>query len=136
MSKNIHPRFCLNDMTQSVSLIKGITFEQAFLLMAAVRNNMLKPWSCWSGFYMHLEMNEDQSRGCGLRYDDLKITSDFENMNMGCVGAKNMPSTPAERMQLCRDNLAAGRCKCETMRNTFGAVLFPQHYVNLKQRQK
>ena len=39
-----------------------------------------------------------------------------------------------EKTQSCFNNLQCGKCKDEFVRRTVGAVLFPQHYANEKQK--
>ena len=136
VSKNIHPKFHVSNSNDFVSVRNGITFEQAFLLLSAMRNNMMTPNSCWGEFRLDMDFHENQDRYGALRFDDLRMSSDFQDMKMCCACPTDKIDTPSDKMMLCRDKLAAGECKDEFMRKTMGAILFPQHYVQFNKKQK
>lgn len=51
-----------------------------------------------------------------------------------CAKISRADVMASERMFLCAKNLRAGKCQDTFMRNTLGAVLFPQFYAKDKQK--
>lgn len=133
-SKNIHLGLGTHDGTHLASLGNGLTIEQAALLLIALRNTPMPLNSCWKDMHIALHAQEDkQQGGSGLVYDTMKITSAFDDtMKMPC-GKRYSPHSRPELIT-CRDKIATGECKDEFVRNTIGAVLWPQYYAKIKQR--
>lgn len=51
-----------------------------------------------------------------------------------CITGERLPKTSDAMTRTCAENLRCGKCRDEFIRKTLGAVLFPQHYANEKQK--
>lgn len=49
-------------------------------------------------------------------------------------GKQNCPLNEEDKIKRCARNLRNGKCLDEFIRNTLGAVLFPEHYAKDKQK--
>lgn len=51
-----------------------------------------------------------------------------------CITGEHLPQTSDAMIRTCAHNLRCGNCRDEFIRKTLGAMLFPQHYANEKQK--
>lgn len=64
----------------------------------------------------------------------LLIQSDFADKKMFPCDTSLYNAPPSSKVHACAHNLSTGKCRDEFIRNTVGAILFPQFYANTKQK--
>lgn len=65
------------------------------------------------------------------RYRTLNLSSMFYNQMPKC-GQQNCKLDDSAKIKRCARNLKNGKCQDEFIKNTLGAILFPQHYGKQK----
>ena len=79
-------------------------------------------------YYGHAPWNYD-------RYPFLYLYSMFRLTNkMPKCGKQDCKLDEEAKIKRCARNLKNGKCQDEFMRNTLGAILYPQHYAKDKQK--
>ena len=74
--------------------------------------------------------------GTGQRYRSLDIDGLFYlDTNPQCVkNANTRKWNETKKLKWCANNLCTGKCTDEFIKNTLGAILYPEHYDTQKKR--
>ena len=138
--KNIPVTFVAYEPYESfaapVALLGDISIDQAKQLLDTFDNATPGPDACICS--MTLQFTDRTRFGHkpnkGLRYQALELDGMFyPDRNPHC-GKPNKRMTEAQKIKRCANNLRSGKCQDDFIRQTIGALLFPQYYGNTKQK--
>lgn len=115
---------------------KPISFDDGKKLIDAVQDTPMSLATCWQsvGIKANLTMHRGASvLGTETGVNDIYVYPVYGVP--GCFCENNMKSKVGiSKLAMCAKNLSMGKCQDEFMRQTIGAVLFPQFYANNKQK--
>jgi len=117
-----------------------ITDDQLQTILNAFEKNTSRPHTCIQTMSIdfHDTMSFGRMPGLGTRYRDLDLANLFyfydKRKPAPCIAGGKTPQTEDAMLRTCAHNLRCGKCRDEFIRKTLGAVLFPQHYANEKQK--
>lgn len=87
---------------------------------------------------LNLEYTESTGFGRAIggnaRHRSLSIDGMFYFDQYPQCGKQNCELDEAAKIKRCARNLKNGKCQDEFIRNTLGAILYPQHYATDKQK--
>lgn len=72
--------------------------------------------------------NFGRTIGCNNRYRTLDLGNMFYFDAMPQCGKQNCTLDETAKINRCARNLKNGKCRDEFIKNTLGAILYPQHY--------
>ena len=105
-------------------------------LQELLRHGNVAPNACIKTLSMQFndQVHFGNISGAGNRYRSLDIDGLFYlDTNPQCViKANSRKWTDKKKLLCCARNLRAGKCTDELIKNTLGAILFPQHYGKQK----
>lgn len=113
-----------------------ITRNELDILMEKLSTSDIAPNTCIK--MLNLEYNEHTRFGHAIGGHELRRSLSIDGMfyfdQYPQCGKPNCNLSEADKIKRCARNLKNGQCRDEFIRNTLGAILFPQHYAKDKQR--
>lgn len=118
-----------------IAKLGNISFTDLLKIMNTFSTEKAKPNACI--YCLSAEYNDTVRLGRTAwhqrRYNSLNLSQMFWLDNTPQCGEPNSHMDEVAKIKRCARNLKNGKCRDEFIRNTLGAVLFPQHYAKNKQ---
>lgn len=113
-----------------------ISDADAQKLMDTFNTSDVAPDACIKTLSMELndKVSYGKIPGFGVRYRSLDIDGLFyyDTTPQCADSARKQEWNDAKKLKCCARNLRTGKCRDEFIKNTLGAILFPQHYGKQK----
>lgn len=105
-------------------------------IMSAFNTSAIAPNACIKSLDLNYQDNVKFGRipGNSKRDRTLELDSMFYFDTTPMCGKPNCKLDNTAKIKRCARNLKNGKCVDEFIRNTLGAVLYPQHYAKDKQK--
>lgn len=119
-----------------VKTLGYISEQDALKLMDIFNTSDVAPDACIKTLSMELtdKVSYGKIPGYAMRYRSLDIDGLFYLDTKPQCGTPSNKMSDTAKLKHCARNLRAGRCTDEFIKNTLGAILYPQHYGKNKQK--
>lgn len=138
--KNISVRFVKYEPYETLpdiaALLGKISDDERKKIMDAFSTHTSTATACIP--HMTLDFQDKTHYGPPLwhhdRYRTLELSNMFYHNQMPKCGKQDCELDEEAKIKRCARNLKNGKCQDEFIRNTLGAILYPQHYATDKQK--
>lgn len=119
-----------------VKTLGYISDEDALKLLDAFNTSDVAPNACIKTLSLALsdKVSFGHIPGYGARYRSLDIDGLFYYDTKPQCAKTNRKMDDTSKLKYCARSLRAGKCCDEFIKNTLGAILYPQHYGKNKQK--